>query len=67
MMVEEFGVNTGMVVADGDGEGGVAIADKVDIGTVIEKIVEDWQGVILTGIVKSLIQTHFVSEKVSMN
>ena len=61
-MVEELCVDAGVIVADGDGEGGVAVTDKVDIGTVIEEVIEDWQNVVLTGIVKSLIDTHFVPE-----
>jgi len=42
MVIKEFAVDAGMVVADGDGERGVTIANKVDISTMIEKIIENW-------------------------
>lgn len=42
VMVEKLGVDARVVVADGDCEGGVAVADKIDIGTVIEEVIEDW-------------------------
>ena len=64
MMVKELGVDACMIVADGNGEGGIAIDDTIDIGTMVEEVVEDWQDTILTGIVESLVDTHFVSETI---
>ena len=43
------------VVTDRDGERGVAIADKVDVGTVVEEVVEYYQIIVFTCIIEPLV------------